>query len=493
MDNTAKAGVYGIGLYVLLLCIFSLSVFNSVSAKAAERDTTSIIPISKILADENGDDKPDLLGQSVRISGRASVASSVFDDEYLMVYVQDRSAGILVFADTLKHQVGLGDSLVVSGKLQLYSGKLEVVLESLNIIETKEKRVPKPISLGRAFEEPKKYSGMLVEGKAIVTQKNFGNTMAMLRISPIDSSDHSLYAFVSRSNTNYPDFDFNMLSVGDHIRIKGIVEKYNSDYFNKTIYEVLPRTPEDLKYSGLPQRYRNIGLAVGWAILIIVGGWVMLLKKQVKNRTEELSQALAERDTLMRETHHRVKNNLAVIASILELQKFQPVESVEELIEDTQARIQSIAKIHEKLYQTETLSDIEVREYIEEFSEVLVKTFNSSQKDIRLRRDVEQFRLDIEKAVPLGLIINELLSNAYKHGFSNVQEGDIRIALKKEKGTATISVADNGKGLPANFSITNGESLGTTLIQTLADQLEGKIEVSQNGWTEFRISFPVSD
>jgi|GEM_PF-2762010 len=493
MNNTAKAGIYSIGLYVLFLCIFSLGVFNSVTAKAAGRDTTSISPISKILLDKNGDGKADLIGQNVRISGRASVASSVFDDEYLMVYVQDRTGGILVFSDTLKHQIGLGDSLVVSGKLQLYSGKPEVMVESYSIIETKEKRVPNPISLDKAFEEPQKYSGMLAEGKAIVTQKNFGNTMAMLRISPIDSSDHSLYAFVSRSNTNYSDFDFDILSVGDHIRIKGIVEKYNSDYFNKTIYEVLPRTPEDIKYSGLPQQYRNVGLAVGWAILIIVGGWVMLLKKQVKARTNELTQALEERDTLMREMHHRVKNNLAVIASILELQKFQPVESVDELIEDTQARIQSIAKIHEKLYQTETLTDIEVREYIEEFSDVLFKTFNSSQKDIRLRRDIEPFRLDIEKAVPLGLIINELLSNAYKHGFPDIHEGDIKITLTKEKDTATISVADNGKGLPANFSITNGESLGTTLIQTLTDQLEGKIEVNQNGWTEFKISFPVSD
>lgn len=213
---------------------------------------------------------------------------------------------------------------------------------------------------------------------------------------------------------------------------------------------------------------------------------------QRKEHELQTEQSLEQKRTLLEEIHHRIKNNLAIISSILELQKQEPRESMKEVLEDTQARIQSIATIHEKLYQTDTLSDIDMQEYIRDFSDVVVRTFNSGQKDITIKKELDQFSLDIKKAVPVGLIVNELMSNAFKHGFADLEDGELRISLVTSEGEAVLSVSDNGHSLPENFSLDNSSSLGITLINTLATQLEGEVEVTQNGWTTFAVTFPLS-
>lgn len=359
---------YGLFQMIFLLAFTLLSVTDS---NGASTDSTSIPSIAKVLTDLNRDKKPDFLGNRFTISGRATVSSSVFDDHYLIVYIQDQSAGIMVFADTLKKDVSIGDSLIVTGELQLYSGKPEIVVDNYEIIEA-ESRIPSPVELDLAFEHPKRYSGMLVGGRAVIIEMDFETNTAMVRIAPENSSDHSLYAFLSRSNTAYQDFDIDVLSVGDQIFIEGILERHYSEYADRSIHEVLLRTPDDIRYIGLPRQYRDIILWIGAVFAVVIAGWIVLLKKKVNTQTKELSQALREKEILLQEIHHRVKNNLAVISGLLELQKHEPVNSVDILIEDTQYRIQSIGMVHEKLYQAETLSDIDVREYIEDFSDMVL-------------------------------------------------------------------------------------------------------------------------
>ncbi len=212
-----------------------------------------------------------------------------------------------------------------------------------------------------------------------------------------------------------------------------------------------------------------------------------------KKHEVETEKSLKEKRTLLEEIHHRVKNNLAVVSSILELQKHEPNDvSLEEVLEDTQARIQSIAMIHEKLYKTETLSDIDIREYIEDFSRVIRDAYNISQKDIDIQKELESFSVEITKAVPLGLIFNELLNNAFKHGFDGVESGRIRITLAKEGESARLSVEDDGKPLPDDFTVDESQSLGMTLVKTLVSQLEGELEISQNEWTKFEVTFPLT-
>lgn len=222
------------------------------------------------------------------------------------------------------------------------------------------------------------------------------------------------------------------------------------------------------------------------------GGLICVVRDitQRKKHQQGIEQALQEKETLLEEIHHRVKNNLAVVSSILELQKTEPVESVEELIEDTQSRIKSIGTIHEKLYKSQTLSDVEVGEYIEDFSEVVLASFNSAQKNITITKNLQEYKLDTKRAVPLGLIVNELLSNAFKHGFSGIADGEIKISLEVNDNEVVLKVADNGNPLPNNYSIEDQHSMGMSLVKTLTNQLEGTYNTTQNGWTTFEIRFP---
>lgn len=212
-----------------------------------------------------------------------------------------------------------------------------------------------------------------------------------------------------------------------------------------------------------------------------------------KKHEVETQKSLQEKQTLLEEIHHRVKNNLAVVSSLLELQKNEAGEEVRPILQDTQSRIHSIAMIHEKLYQTKTLSDIDIQEYIGDFTNMIASSFGSDQKDITITQDVQSFSLDITKGVPVGLILNELLNNAYKHGFKGVKKGELRITLTKESGMGTLRIEDNGQGLPSDFSLDDQQSLGMTLIQTLTQQLEGELEILPNDeWTTFQITFPVN-
>ncbi|MDZ7689629.1 MAG: histidine kinase dimerization/phosphoacceptor domain -containing protein [Balneolaceae bacterium] len=212
-----------------------------------------------------------------------------------------------------------------------------------------------------------------------------------------------------------------------------------------------------------------------------------------KKHEVEIQKSLEEKQTLLAEIHHRVKNNLAVISGLLELQKNEADDEVRHTLQDTQARIHSIALIHEKLYQTETLSDIDIQEYIGDFANMVANSYEADLRDISITQEVQSFSLDITKALPIGLILNELLNNAYKHGFSDVKNGDLRITLVKENGTGTLRVADNGQGLPDDFNLDNQQSLGMTLIQTLTKQLEGELEIkSGDKWTTFQVKFPLN-
>lgn len=225
---------------------------------------------------------------------------------------------------------------------------------------------------------------------------------------------------------------------------------------------------------------------------IAIVGSVRNISERKKHEVET-KKALKEKRTLLEEIHHRVKNNLAVISSLLELQKQEAEHEVGSVLEKTQTRIQSIAKIHEKLYQTKDLSNINIDEYIEEFTTVIFNAYKVSERDISIQKNLDSFELDIINAVPLALIYNELLNNAFKHGFKNREEGNICIDLTRDSNQATLRVTNDGNTLPENFSLDKDQSLGMTLVLTLTKQLEGDINFTQNGNTTFEVTFPVAN
>lgn len=207
---------------------------------------------------------------------------------------------------------------------------------------------------------------------------------------------------------------------------------------------------------------------------------------------DALEESLKEKNTLLAEVHHRVKNNLAVISGLLEMQTFNADnEQIVSELRESQSRIQSIAAVHETLYQSESFSDIALHSYIDELVAYISNTFAHQDVQINFKKEIEPISLTVKQAVPCGLLLNELITNAYKHAFEGRAEGTITVCLSGENQKVTLVVKDDGVGLPKNFDIKSSSSLGMTLISTLTQQLEGSLSFTSNPHTRFEISFEI--
>jgi two-component sensor histidine kinase len=206
---------------------------------------------------------------------------------------------------------------------------------------------------------------------------------------------------------------------------------------------------------------------------------------------ERIRTSLREKEALLKEIHHRVKNNLQVVSSLLGLQS-RPVADPElrKMFQESQDRIHSMALLHESLYQSHNLSQVDFPEYIRQLAAHLFHSYGVGLDRIHLRTDLDRLSLSLDAAVPCGLIINELISNSLKYAFPEGRSGEIRIELRGHAdGMARLLVADNGVGLRADVDWVNTRSLGLRLVRILAEQLGGKIEVNSEAGTEVRLAF----
>jgi PAS domain S-box-containing protein len=205
---------------------------------------------------------------------------------------------------------------------------------------------------------------------------------------------------------------------------------------------------------------------------------------------DKIKNSLQEKEMLIKETYHRVKNNLMVISSLLDLQaRYIEDAETQKIFKDSQNRARSMALIHEKLYQTTDLKWINFADYIKNLSTELFKTY-SNQSNIKIDFDVENHKLDTDTSIPLGLIVNELLSNSLKHAFPDDTEGRIKIKFYKENKKYILVISDNGIGFPDNFKIENVDSLGLRIVSSLVDQIHGEISMDGTQGTEFAVKFP---
>ncbi len=210
-----------------------------------------------------------------------------------------------------------------------------------------------------------------------------------------------------------------------------------------------------------------------------------------RNRAmEKLTASLKEKEVMLKEIHHRVKNNMQVISSMLRLQAgYIEDPKALELFQESQNRVKSMALIHEKLYQSQDLARIDFADYLRNLTNHLFRSY-SGRADITLNIEVSDVRLGVDAGIPCGLIVNELVSNALKHAFPNGRPGQITVALRRENGTYVLSVKDDGVGFPKDVDFRNTPSLGLQLVNTLVSQLDGSVELISNGaGTEFRIEF----
>jgi len=214
-----------------------------------------------------------------------------------------------------------------------------------------------------------------------------------------------------------------------------------------------------------------------------------------KRTEDQLQASLEEKEVLLKEIHHRVKNNLQLISSLLNLQarRINDQQSLT-VFDECKNKVNSIALIHEKLYESEDLANINFGEYIYSLTNELFRTFPGNLSHIALNRDLEDVFLKVNKAIPCALIINELFTNTLKYGFppEQKQEGEIVVQLKStEKGKTTLIIADNGVGLPAHLDVNETKTLGMQIVNALVGQLHGSVQIDRSKGTKFIIEFQI--
>ncbi len=214
---------------------------------------------------------------------------------------------------------------------------------------------------------------------------------------------------------------------------------------------------------------------------------------------DKIKASLKEKELLLREIHHRVKNNMQVISSLLSLQSGQIKDSrYAEIFNDTKTRIKTMSLVHEKLYMSKDMASIDFDDYIRDLSEGLFSVYKASARDISLTVDAENVFLNVDTAIPCGLVINELLSNSLKHAFPGDSKGEITIHLGqtvvKDKTVCDLIFSDTGVGIPDGIDIRKTESLGLQLIVTLVEhQLRGTLDLDRTKGTKFHIRFSEAD
>jgi PAS domain S-box-containing protein len=209
-----------------------------------------------------------------------------------------------------------------------------------------------------------------------------------------------------------------------------------------------------------------------------------------KKMEDELRISLEEKEMLLREIHHRVKNNLMIISSLLNLQsRYIKDKQVLDVFKDSQNRARSMALIHDRLYQSSHLKRIDIGDYIQTLAGDLFRTYATDSARIKLNFDIEEVMVDINTMIPLGLIVNELLSNSLKHAFPGEREGHIDIGFHSYDHSYHLTVSDNGVGFPEDINYQDTKSLGLRLVNILTDQIDGTIELKREAGTKFIIEF----
>jgi two-component sensor histidine kinase len=214
-------------------------------------------------------------------------------------------------------------------------------------------------------------------------------------------------------------------------------------------------------------------------------------EEAVRASAEQLKASLAEKEVLLKEIHHRVKNNLQVISSLLRLQATHIEDPAAlEMFDESRNRIESMALVHEKLYQSANLSQVDFREYARSLAALLIRSYGARAAQVALKTEIDDVSLSVDVALPLGFIINELLSNCLKYAFPGGTGGEVRIEIHRlDDGRIQLIVADNGIGFPEHIDFRDSATLGMQLVCALTGQLGGTIELRSQPGAVFLISF----
>lgn len=366
---------------------------------------------------------------------------------------EEAGQNALKYARLLDNNFMLMRSWLALGRLQNLQGKYLSAIESLQTsieIATDE--------FGDEFYLSQAYEGL---GKAYAGSHNYKE--AYQAFEQYDRLKNAIFT-----------------AEADH-RISTLQTEYNVAQKESTI-----QVQEDLLKK---QRSRQTLISIIAALLLLI---LVLLYKTIQSNKRKnllLQQKNEEKEFLLKEIHHRVKNNLEIVSSLLALQSEQITDrQVRDAMQKSQHRVHSMSMIHQKLYQGKSLSVIEMKDYFTNLSNHIVDTFDATDR-IEVQCKMERLELDVDMAVPIGLIVNELLTNSLKYAFPKGEPGKVRISLEERDDQLILEVRDNGIGKPLSVNDNEGTGFGTQLIELLTRQLEGKMSLQVKDGTSVYFEF----
>lgn len=233
---------------------------------------------------------------------------------------------------------------------------------------------------------------------------------------------------------------------------------------------------------------RNRILKWAFGLIVLASGIILFQYRKQISKNRIIEKQREDLEILNREIHHRVKNNLQVISSLLELQSETATDKhTAEKFQEGSQRVQSMAYIHQNLYQGDTIESIDVKKYVEMLTNNLMQSYNASESGIKLDTEVEALRLHSETVIPLGMIINELVSNSLKYAFKNKERGEIKVVLKKINEKLLLQVKDDGTGIPDYVDITQTNSFGYKIIKAFTQKLKALMTVDSKSGTDVQL------
>lgn len=223
------------------------------------------------------------------------------------------------------------------------------------------------------------------------------------------------------------------------------------------------------------------GLATGIALLSFSGIAIFALYKNQKKKNSVIQRQATDLEVLMKEIHHRVKNNLQVVSSLLDLQSHSITDSqAHEAVKEGKNRVQSMALIHQNLYSEGNIKGIKLKEYVTNLLQTLCDSYNISNDKVKINATIDDLNLDVDTMIPLGLVLNELVSNAFKYAFKENSKGELNILLKEQANQLHLMVSDNGNGFPVGTDVKTGKSFGLKMIRAFAQKLKATLDIYNN-------------
>ena len=228
------------------------------------------------------------------------------------------------------------------------------------------------------------------------------------------------------------------------------------------------------------KKTRRIMLA-GSAILLLAGGIIFYQYRRQKAKSRIIQKQSDNLQVLMKEIHHRVKNNLQVISSLLDLQSLTIADSqASEAVKEGKNRVQSMALIHQNLYSEDNIKGIKAKAYISNLLQSLCDSYNINNDKVKLNTEIDDLNLDVDTMIPLGLVMNELVSNSLKYAFKDGRNGELNIILREEPQHLLLRVSDNGTGYPEGVNAKDSKSFGMKMIRAFAQKLKAKLDIYNN-------------